>query len=33
MLAGAIVAGLSQSVGMFIGARVLLGVGTVAARK
>jgi MFS family permease len=33
MLAGAIVAGFSYSVAQFIGARVLLGVGTVAARK
>jgi MFS family permease len=33
MLAGAILAGVSQSIGMFIGARVLLGVGTVSARK
>jgi MFS family permease len=33
MIAGAVLAGASQSVGMFIGSRVLLGTGTVAARK
>lgn len=33
MIAGAVLAGASNSVGMFIGSRVLLGTGTVAARK
>jgi MFS family permease len=33
MIAGAIVAGFSYSVAQFIGARVLLGVGTIAARE